>query len=879
MKTFQTVELYPIHCMNRFIFFILFTTVLVTGCRNDHFITDPEYRKKVKIQFEKQAELAKNRSEQLFSVFDQKLTTQEKEAMQFLYAYSSLNDLADYDGAFLLANVRASFAARDTFSWGKTVPEILFRHFVLPIRVNNENLDSSRMVFFLELKDRIRNLTMREAVLEVNHWCHEKVTYRGTDGRTSSPLATVKTAFGRCGEESTLTTAALRSVGIPARQCYTPRWAHCDDNHAWVEVWVDGKWYFIGACEPDVDLNMAWFTKPAKRAMLVNTTVFGDYQGSEEVLVRDPLFTRINLLENYAPVKKVWAKILNTDYQPVDSASVEFQLYNYAEFYPLHKTTTNKDGLCSFTTGLGDLLVWASKNGVAGFSKIDVRIQDTIQVILEHQPDQHFSLDLDFIPPIERPVETEVSDSMRKINTDRLAFEDKLRGAYEANFIDSVKSVRFAALVNLNPDTLWHFLHLSRGNWREITQFITDLNPKYRKMLFPLLSNISEKDLRDITPEVLSDALAVMEQNFVTSINCTDFAPYILNPRVDNEWLRPNRTLFIGVFQDILNSKPEARAELIVSWIKKNITPNTTHNYSRAPITPTGVYELRVADPHSADIFFVAVSRSMGVAARLDPATRAPQYKKGDSWQEVELFTAKENIGKTGTLTLENAPGNAVLPVYTTHYTVQSWNSAVYKTLDFEGSPLVQNYPCTIDVPAGPLLMVTGARLADGTVLSNLTFFRVTPEESGKQSIILRKSLQPRSNYGKINPEILGDLTKKDLIIAWIEPGTEPTKHLLAELKQNKEVFKDWPGKFIFIFSGEKEMKTFDSERKSFPMITSTSFQDTFVVKRTDIKVDGKVPGQQPVVVYLKPDGTISYISEGYRIGIVAGLAEIMNHP
>ena len=73
---------------------------------------------------------------------------------------------------------------------------------------------------------------MYDAVLEVNHWCHEKANYQPSDARTSSPLATVKTAYGRCGEESTFLVAALRSVGIPARQVYTPRWAHTDDNHA-----------------------------------------------------------------------------------------------------------------------------------------------------------------------------------------------------------------------------------------------------------------------------------------------------------------------------------------------------------------------------------------------------------------------------------------------------------------------------------------------------------------------------------------------------------------------------------------------------------------------------------------------------------------------
>ena len=174
-----------------------------------------------------------------------------KQYLDFLYQYLPLPDRCDYSRAFYEHNVQLSLQTRQEMPWGKRIPEREFRHFVLPIRVNNENLDNSREVFYKELKDRVIGMSMYDAILEVNHWCHEKVTYRPTDARTSSPLATVRTAYGRCGEESTLLVAALRSVGIPARQVYTPRWAHTDDNHAWVEAWADGVWYFLGACEPE----------------------------------------------------------------------------------------------------------------------------------------------------------------------------------------------------------------------------------------------------------------------------------------------------------------------------------------------------------------------------------------------------------------------------------------------------------------------------------------------------------------------------------------------------------------------------------------------------------------------------------------------------
>ncbi|MDE5656856.1 MAG: transglutaminase-like domain-containing protein, partial [Muribaculaceae bacterium] len=191
------------------------------------------------------------------------MTADERRAMEFLYSYMPFPDIACHDARFYLENVRASLKARREMPWGKLVPEREFMHFVLPVRVNNEDLDSSRMVFYGELRDRVKNLSMKDAILEVNHWCHEKVAYQPSDARTSSPLATVRTALGRCGEESTFTVAALRSVGIPARQVYTPRWAHTDDNHAWVEAWADGRWYFLGACEPEPILDLGWFNAPA----------------------------------------------------------------------------------------------------------------------------------------------------------------------------------------------------------------------------------------------------------------------------------------------------------------------------------------------------------------------------------------------------------------------------------------------------------------------------------------------------------------------------------------------------------------------------------------------------------------------------------------
>ena len=628
--------------------------VLASCSQQAHFITDEAYRAEVEKDFQtKQQELPNG---DLFAVFNETMTPEEKEALTFLYAYMPIGDITDYSGDFYLENIRSSFQARSEMPWGKVIPEDIFRHYVLPVRINNENLDESRMVFYKELKDRVKNLSLYDAVLEVNHWCHEKVIYTPSDARTSSPLASVKTAYGRCGEESTFTVAALRSVGIPARQVYTPRWAHTDDNHAWVEAWVDGKWYFFGACEPEPVLNMGWFNGPAYRGMLMHTKVFGKYYGPEDVMERTKGYTEINVIDNYAPSAKATIKVTDAEGKPVEGALVEFKIYNYAEFYSVARKTTDAEGTCFLAAGKGDMLVWASKDGKYGYSKVSFGKDSEKTIALDKNPGNEESVQLDIVPPVDGSIPVEVTEEQKEANAKRLLEEDAIRNKYVATFYTEDKAKALAKELGTDEAKTIQYLIASRGNYAEIEKFLRETPAEKREMAMNLLGVISAKDLRDTPASVLADHL-----NNTPAVESDLYVEYIMNPRVSNEFLTPYKSFAAAQVDEATRNAVQQNPAELVDWVKQNITIKGDLNPQRIPIMPEGVWKARVADKHSRDIFFVAAARSMGVPARIEPVAKKVQYYK-DGWVDVDFEAAVQSNAKQGKVVASYTTATSRLP-------------------------------------------------------------------------------------------------------------------------------------------------------------------------------------------------------------------------
>ena len=918
----------------------------LTANAQGQFISDANYRNTVENIFK---ERIKTVGKTFYNTDKEKLTADEQEALKFLYAYMPLADVTDYPTSFFADNVRMSFKAREEMPWGKNVPELLFRHFVVPIRVNNEALDNARSVFYNELKDRIKGMSMMDAIIEVNHWCHEKVTYQPSDARTSAPLATLKTATGRCGEESTFAVAALRAVGIPARQVYTPRWAHTDDNHAWVEAWADGKWYFLGACEPEPVLNLGWFNAPASRAMLMHTRAFGDYNGPEEVMLRTSNFTEINLTSNYAPVASVDFYVKDSEGKPVENARVEFKIYNYAEFFTAVTKYTDAKGHTSLSAGIGDLVVWASKDGKYTYQKVSFGKEKEATLTLPGgalvggygipaiptQPTGSVGAPagsvgaletsappkctyLDLVPPKENPQLPYVSDEMHKENQRRFALEDSIRKAYTATF----PTMEEAKRINERGAK---YIFKSRGNKQTIVDFINRHSDNEDRVM-GILATLSDKDLRDITTEILED-----------SYNATTDQ---LSPRVEDELITiPFKQYFEKAFSKKTADAFRADPMKLVEWIKKNIRLNPDKKALRIAQTPVGVMKSKITDERSRDIFFVDVARSLGIEARKDAVTGKIQYKtqgvhlsqvhqptnkevhkktnKGvhqptsvgaletsappkevhqktnGEWQDVKFDNTAEKTSTAaslGTIVLTYEPTKLLdNPKYYSHFTISRIENGTAHLLNFEegqadmgnGTTWSNTFKKGYKLDAGTYMLTTGTRLASGSVLASNRLFEIVEGQTTTLPLEIRQNTNEVSVIGSFNSESLVTKDGKEVsllsqtgrgyyVVGILGVGQEPTNHALHDIEKMKEAFEAWGRPVVLLFESEADAAKFNHDE--FPGLPSTvQFaldKDGSVRKQIAREMKLMNEKQMPMFIIADTFNRVVFVSQGYTIGL-----------
>lgn len=767
-------------------------------------------------------------------------------AFEWICVNSPYSDLFDYPVQLFFSAAEHGVFLRG-LPHAKELEEEIFLSYVLHPRVKDEELSDCRKFFFHALKRRLNFSDLYEDALKVNEFLAENVSYLPTDDRTRSARAIFDSGFGRCGEESVLAVNVYRAVGIPARQIYCPRWSHCGDNHAWVEIRIKGEWKFLGACEMEDQLNRGWFIGAAKRAVFLHSRCFGT-DSEEEIVSKSGPVCYLNRTQSYAKTK-VLNVCVEENGLPASGALVSFCILNDSSFYPAAECIADEKGMASLRCGYGSIWVVARK-GVLFCETLVSELQTEAHCDLQPVQRKESVREILFSAPPAEPWESEGLGS-----STRAAAAAKLRENKAASLFDEP-----LARKNLNRfgycEEIFKKLSLSRNNFLPLLSFLENekFSAKDKESLFLLLC---EKDLTDIDPTILEENLSLPypERNFL-------FFPYVLNPRVLNEPLTCCRRTLRLRFSDPIFRDPQKIMEELCMKIKMDSKVQDMY-FSELTISPLGALESGIGDPLSIKILFVNICRALGIPARLNPMNGSPEYFRSGAFipvkpiKKVSLSLCKQEKFLSRS-----------------EFSLSVKKEGKDQKLSLEDYSF-ENDVLSLEVEPGEYRLITQNRLPNGNLRAVIHDF--TLQTTGKR-IPLRKAQAkieemlakipiPKFNLSSPSKSVSSyDLIPKGGVLIWLGKG-EPTEHLRQETERLFERFQNCEFPLYYICENRESL---DQEFKLRPwkaLQNAEFFFDSEGVHRLLARQLFLEPDNLPLIAVCLDSETAVFACAGYQIG------------
>lgn len=774
-------------------------------------------------------------------------------------------DKIDVSKEVLYAFAEHAAWLREHVAWCRELPEEIFLENVAAYRVNSERIENCCKLFYDMVMPVLEGLSLEEAVLRVNLWCAQNATYHQADARTANAVTVYKSGFGRCGEESTFAVTVLRSVGIAARQVYAPLWAHCNDNHAWVEVYCGNRWQYLGACEPEPVLNQGWFSLPASRALLVHARSFGLQEYGNDIISHNGAVTYHNVTAHYAKTATAVLTLCAGDGRLFADVEVRFEVLNYAHYGLIATLRTNENSAVRVQFGLGSVRISTVQEGIYYTGTIQMIKSGEYKVVLEPVTFDTW-LKGEFIAPEgDKSIDENphVPDAFKK----ELEQAKRMREDRIASYYDAARGAQFPQAEEL--------LKMAGGNFEEVIGFLEkDKNPCRMKMLKAL----SDKDYYDLKATVLEDHLTealAFENNMEEQI----FAEYVLNPRIEHEELFAWRSSI----KEMIGARAAAfRQEPVRIWneVCMKIEIPTKDAYPTLRMNPFTVLKEGRGSAADQKILFVAVARSCGIPARLHPVTKEPQYYQNG------VFCPATECSKYS----EQEYGNIVFLangnkwVYLTDWSVEYMEDGAFRVLDMEES-LWEQERLTLEAEPGEYHVTTTVRLTDGSQRFMEYFFTLCPgaykeialerSNAGQEALCI-KLPEVRLRLAKADTEQNAIHTLESLragqraICIWICEGEEPTEHILNELLERMPDVLNCQER-IFLLSGQaqKQEGTLAKLMHAAPNIRLAYVDDMEAAVQL-AEAAGLTKKTYPLAVVLDESGNGIYATCGYNVGSIA---------
>ena len=317
--------------------------------------------------------------------------------------------------------------------------------------------------------------------------------------------------------------------------------------------------------------------------------------------------------------------------------------------------------------------------------------------------------------------------------------------------------------------------------------------------------------------------------------------------------------------------------------------------------SPVSVLRSGYADVFSKGLCFVALCRTMGIPARYDEVTSQFQYLSptattGDEWINVNFGPAKnEDADATGRVRLRIAyePRKFMEdPRYYSHFTLSRL---------VDGMPQLQNYGEEdtwsntfregTQVEKGDYLLVSGTRMADGSVRTRLVVFPA--EKNITVKLQMREDASAVQVIGSFNSEnlyfdmkekkeksVLATTGRGYFVVGLLKANDEPSTHILHDIELRRDELEAWGREIIMLFPTQQELNAF--MRRSNEFVNLPSNLRFGVDKQGQVAADIFGSGltqtdERPIVLMGDTFNRVVFFSQGYTIGLGEQLSKVVS--
>ncbi len=787
--------------------------------------------------------------------------------MEFYYSGMSAEDIGGYGFAFLQSIAEHALDLESKFEWVEQIPERILLNSVLNYRVELERIEDDREFFYQSLKKRISCKTMKQTAMEAANWCAEHVEISPMESESFSALGILKAGCGDSRQIAVLTAEVLRSVAIPARVVQIPAWAHRDGSFSWVEAWYEGQWNYMETYKFGWAIPKNWFLGVAARAMVIQTNAASPRE-EEETFNSAENKAQNNLLSRYAPTVPFTVTVLETE-KPLPGAQVRFELVNGADFRQIAAVTTDENGMAGLTLGSGSVHIHAVKDG--RWIQCFVNTAQSDSVVLEFSKSVSFQADVweEFTMTVPKNPE-EFFVSLTEIQKAKMKSESQwtaqARKDYLACCYLSEQADRLAARF-YEPERVQALLQSAKGNFEEIARFLmTYEDTKTQSLKLDFLGCLQEQDLCGTHADMLSEhfqAALPHRERYEKNI----LIRYLMNPRIWNEPLMPYRaaiTAVLGSQSTMIQKNPR------LAWHHAALFPGGKKS---AAASPAATLRVGGGDETAKKIVFVAICRTFGIPARINPVDFSAEfYYQGDFHSVEERTPRKKNAAE---LTLRSGGKRWS---YGRDWTMAMMVNGTFRPLNFSELQW-EDGKLKLAVHPGTYRIITAARMTSGDVNCLQYHFELEGQETKSLELHRQETTVPmlsecvplnsfRLYSQRLAATELSRIAEKVTVSIWLEEEMPETEELLNAMIRARSAFNALNCGIIFILrehAASVSALLSLAQRELGAQIYAADFDESALLTAIQLGLD---PEKIPLTLVTGPGLKPVYTYAGYEEGL-----------